>query len=477
MASTWGNSILLAASEEEVRRKATAAGLRQPTFTLTAEETAARYQRAKEKQKQLRGPGTPNADKDAILVTLMRERHWQKAVGTDLTRAAWLAERRHDRESRCVQASSQKQINLCERLQRAAGTGKLAEVKKLCKKKKVNPNMMLPGGCHFPLLVAVQESNWTPGNLKCIQWLIEKEHADPRLSTIDRGITPLLRACHSGIVEAVEYLLQVAPEGAWLDYSDSGMNALQYALDCAFPTAIAVMNAVLDTLRAHPGRATDAVSHVNERGWTVVHMAATAGRIDVLQLLYDQSDALGLDVLSEFTRLDASHFTPLNCAEHAGYQDVVNALVRWIDNAGGDSSVNRNGHFDAEHLRANQIEAIAALAERTCSVCCKIAPDTVKRCPRCGVRQYCSVECQKVDWADGGHRAVCKGWSGGGGGSRRGGGKVKDARAARKRELAELVRVVERQTTGGVEVSADIPAGICAAEEHEDQVDFVGECD
>ena len=95
----------------------------------------------------------------------------------------------------------------------------------------------------------------------------------------DRGITPLLRACHSGIVEAVEYLLQVAPEGAWLDYSDSGMNALQYALDCAFPTAIAVMNAVLDTLRAHPGRATDAVSHVNERGWTVVHMAATAGRM------------------------------------------------------------------------------------------------------------------------------------------------------------------------------------------------------
>ena len=104
----------------------------------------------------------------------------------------------------------------------------------------------------------------------------------------------------------------------------------------------------------------------------MVHMAATAGRIDVLQLLYDQSDALGLDVLSEFTRLDASHFTPLNCAEHSGYQDVVNALARWIDNAGGDSSVNRNGHFDAEHLRANQIEAIAALAERTCSVCCRL---------------------------------------------------------------------------------------------------------
>ena len=59
--------------------------------------------------------------------------------------------------------------------------------KKLYKKKKVNPNMMLPGGCHFPLLVAVQESNWTPGNLKCIQWLIER-------NTLIRGFLLLIGA-------------------------------------------------------------------------------------------------------------------------------------------------------------------------------------------------------------------------------------------------------------------------------------------
>ena len=49
------------------------------------------------------------------------------------------------------------------------------------------------------------------------------------------------------------------------NYSDSGMNAVQYALDCRFPSATGVLNAVLDSLSQHPGRA-GAVAHPMSAG-------------------------------------------------------------------------------------------------------------------------------------------------------------------------------------------------------------------
>ena len=42
----------------------------------------------------------------------------------------------------------------------------------------------------------------------------------------------------------------------------------------------------------------------------------------------------------------------------------------------------------------------------TCTIC-GARPKTLLNCP-CGTTQYCSVDCQRIDWRDRGHRAACK---------------------------------------------------------------------
>ena len=42
----------------------------------------------------------------------------------------------------------------------------------------------------------------------------------------------------------------------------------------------------------------------------------------------------------------------------------------------------------------------------TCTIC-GARPKTLLNCP-CGTTQYCSVECQRIDWRDRGHRKACK---------------------------------------------------------------------
>ena len=42
----------------------------------------------------------------------------------------------------------------------------------------------------------------------------------------------------------------------------------------------------------------------------------------------------------------------------------------------------------------------------TCTIC-GVKPRTLLNCP-CGTTQYCSTECQRIDWRDRGHRKACK---------------------------------------------------------------------
>ena len=108
---------------------------------------------------------------------------------------------------------------------------------------------------------------------------------------------------------------------------------VQYALDCRFPSVTGVLNAVR-FVESTSGRAVEAVAHINERGWTLVHMAAASGNLMKLRRIHDD-ETLAVPWQEEFVRLDTSNFTPLNCAEHAGFQEVVDALAQWIDDGGG----------------------------------------------------------------------------------------------------------------------------------------------
>ena len=76
---------------------------------------------------------------------------------------------------------------------------------------------------------------------------------------------------------------------------------------------------------------------------------------------------------------------------------------------------------DAPEWRRKQLEyeerkarAKALKLRLTCTIC-GARPKTLLNCP-CGTTQYCSTECQRIDWRDRGHRKACK--------------KIRDERAA-----------------------------------------------
>ena len=80
---------------------------------MTEEEAAERRARETQREKQRkRQPNGPNPEIDALVVKLMRESRWQRAMGIDLTRDEWLQERRKQRESRCKLAATPKQIDM-----------------------------------------------------------------------------------------------------------------------------------------------------------------------------------------------------------------------------------------------------------------------------------------------------------------------------------------------------------------------------
>ena len=57
--------------------------------------------------------------------------------------------------------------------------------------------------------------------------------------------------------------------------------------------------------------------------------------------------------------------------------------------------------YEIKKARAKALEL-----RLTCTICGK-KPKTLLNCP-CGTTQYCSTECQRIDWRDRGHRAACK---------------------------------------------------------------------
>ena len=78
-------------------------------------------------------------------------------------------------------------------------------------------------------------------------------------------------------------------------------------------------------------------------------------------------------------------------------------------NEGGDEPEWKKKQREFEQVKAR---AKALKLRTTCSICSATAK---LPCP-CGTAQYCSTDCQRIDWRDRGHRKACK--------------KIRDERAA-----------------------------------------------
>ena len=63
--------------------------------------------------------------------------------------------------------------------------------------------------------------------------------------------------------------------------------------------------------------------------------------------------------------------------------------------------VEKQREYEEKKARAKALQL-----RLTCTIC-GAKPRTLLNCP-CGTTQYCSTECQRIDWRDRGHRKVCK---------------------------------------------------------------------
>jgi len=63
--------------------------------------------------------------------------------------------------------------------------------------------------------------------------------------------------------------------------------------------------------------------------------------------------------------------------------------------------VEKQREYEAKKARAKALKL-----RLTCTIC-GANPRTLLNCP-CGTTQYCSTECQRIDWRDRGHRKACK---------------------------------------------------------------------
>jgi len=63
--------------------------------------------------------------------------------------------------------------------------------------------------------------------------------------------------------------------------------------------------------------------------------------------------------------------------------------------------VEKQREYEEKKARAKALQL-----RLTCTIC-GVKPKTLLNCP-CGTTQYCSTDCQRIDWRDRGHRKACK---------------------------------------------------------------------
>ena len=93
--------------------------------------------------------------------------------------------------------------------------------------------------------------------------------------------------------------------------------------------------------------------------------------------------------MSDFA-LDRALFRPQHLSPRAAPQTIMKAEY-----------VEKQREYEEKKARAKALQL-----RLTCTIC-GAKPRTLLKCP-CGTTQYCSTDCQRIDWRERGHRKACK---------------------------------------------------------------------
>ena len=241
------------------------------------------------------------------------------------------------------------------------------------------------------------------------------------------GQTPLYVACHNGHTEVVRALLS---EGAKVDLlNKDGLSTLHMV---CFNGHTEVARALLS------GGAK--VDLQNKNGFSPLHKACHCGHIGVVRALLSAGatadlcningrtplDLLPRALRAEVERLVASQQAKVGGGSAKADESRVGApsapavvlppphyqpasQLEAASEDGGEGPSERPGGLSAE---ASSISGRAA-SERVCSMCGGPPSAShgglakLKACGRCRSTRYCSQECQRMHWGEGGHKAAC----------------------------------------------------------------------
>lgn len=304
----------------------------------------------------------------------------------------------------------------------AAGPGHLPIVKELVEH---GADVDKPEPCdgRVPLAAAAQG-----GSAPVIEYLISKGARVDAKSKL--GNTPLHMAAAYGEKDAASCLLDHGAFHASID--NVGWTPIMTA---AQENKLSVVELLLDrgadpnlTANSIPGREEQTALHIasmvgsfmivkrlaeggadvnaqDAQGITSLALAVTPGHVDVVKYLVEKGAEVNL----------ACHkgFSPLHLAAQEGHMEIAKALVaRGADihkvSCYGLTPLHQaalNGRLEVEEYlikKGAEFEA-RGTETKTCKFCG--ATDVpVKKCSGCGIVFYCSPECQKADWKEGGER-------------------------------------------------------------------------
>jgi ankyrin repeat protein len=147
---------------------------------------------------------------------------------------------------------------------------------------------------------------------------------------------------------------------------------------------------------------------VDSNGSTAAHVAGMSGHFGLEALLSRAADDYRKKHLASGSSGSSSSSGSSDVAARERVTRLAATLSSMAVNADSPKSSSSSSSVetaDVQQQQQQQQQPKAQKAEQPCANCSKL---TTKRCRRCAAVYYCSVECQKVCFADAQHRAQCE---------------------------------------------------------------------